>query len=126
MIFIKTEEDIKVMREGGRILAKTFEVLKEAIKPGITTEELNSIAEEFILSKGAKPSFKGYMGYPAATCISVNEIVIHGIPGPRRLREGDIVGIDIGVYYKGYHTDAARTFTVGKVKPLAKKLIQCA
>lgn len=129
MIYIKSESEINLMRKSGEITALTFERLKEALRPGITTMELDRIAEEFIRSKGAVPSFKGYKGlpgtadYPASICTSVNEEVIHGIPGLRSLKDGDIISIDVGVFYNGFHGDAARTFPVGKIPDAADRLV---
>lgn len=111
------------MREAGRIVAQTLEVLRQAVKPGVTTGELDSIAERFILSKGAKPAFKGLYGYPASICASVNEEVVHGIPGLRSLRSGDIISIDIGTEISGYYGDGACTFPVGDIGAEAQKLL---
>ncbi len=130
MISIKSKNEIEIMRKSGEILANALEKIKEAVKPGVTTLELDRIAEEYIRGNGAEPSFKGYgspvpgaMDYPASICASVNDEVVHGIPGLRMLKKGDIISIDIGVYYKGYHSDAARTFPVGDISCEAKKLI---
>jgi len=119
VIPIKTPEQIKAMREGARILKEALLAAEKAAQPGITTQELDQIAEKTILRyKGAQPGFKGYHGFPATLCTSVNEEVVHGIPSPDRvLKEGDIVGIDCGVYYKGLYTDACITVMVGKVRP---------
>lgn len=130
MISIKSKSEIEIMREGGRILAAAFEKVKEAAKPGVTTQELDSLVEQFIIKNGAVPSFKGYEGlpgainFPASICASVNDEVVHGIPGLRQLKNGDIISVDIGVYYKGFHTDAARTFAIGEISPEAEKLIK--
>lgn len=124
MIYIKSRNEIELMREAGRIVAQTHELIKEAIKPGITTEELDQIAEKHILKVGAAPAFKGYRGFPASICASVNHEVVHGIPGPRKLEEGDIISIDIGSVYKGYYGDAARTHAVGEISPRARELIE--
>lgn len=111
---IKSQEEIELMREAGRILALTHEELRKAIAPGITTYELDKIGEDFIRSMGCEPSFLNLYGYPASICISINEEVVHGIPSKSRtLKEGDIVSLDAGVLYKGYHSDAARTYSVG-------------
>ena len=107
MILIKKDYEIDHMRKSGRILAETLLVVEENIKPGITTSELDRIAEEFITKHGAKPSFKGLYGFPASLCISVNEQVVHGIPGRYVLKEGDIVSVDCGAMIDGYHGDAA-------------------
>ena len=123
-ILIKTQEQIEKMRLAGQIVAKTHLVLEEALRPGITTKELDKIAEQFILSQGATPSFKGYHGYPASICTSVNEEVVHGIPDERVLQEGDIISIDIGAYIGGYHGDAARTHGIGQISEEAEKLIR--
>jgi len=123
-IFIKNNEQIAFMRAASKICAQTHELLENYIRPGITTGELNAIAEEFIRSKGATPSFLGYRGFPAATCISVNEHVIHGVPGLRRLKDGDIISNDIGVYYKRFHGDAARTHPIGEISEKHQRLIK--
>lgn len=126
MIIIKSEWEIKRMREAGRILKEVLDIIKKEIRPGVKKKELDRIAEEEIRRRGAKPSFKGYMGYSHTICISVNEVVIHGIPNEEELHEGDIVGIDLGVEYKGYHADAARTFPVGKSDERGYRLIKVA
>ena len=122
-IFIKNSEQIEFMRKANRIVAETHELLERSVRPGITTAELNGIADDFIRSKNAIPSFLGYRGFPASACVSVNEEVIHGIPGLKRLKEGDIVSIDIGAIYAGFHGDAARTHPVGHVSPELKRLM---
>jgi len=122
-IFIKNDEQIVIMREAGRICARTHEVLKQHIRPGITTSELCEIAKEYILSQDAKPSFLGYRGFPFSICTSINNEVIHGVPGLRKLKSGDIISIDIGVYYKRFHGDAARTHAVGEITNIHQKLI---
>ncbi|NMB97995.1 MAG: type I methionyl aminopeptidase [Clostridiaceae bacterium] len=130
MIVIKSQHEIDVMRKAGEITALAFEKIKEAISPGITTGEIDRLVEEYIRSQGAIPSFKGYAGipgairFPASICASINNEVVHGIPGSRRLNDGDIISIDIGVFFNGYHGDAARTYAVGKISERAKKLIQ--
>ena len=126
MIYLKSASDIAKMREAGRIVYETFEVLRKHLKPGITTKELDLIAHDFILSKGAKPSFLNYNGYPASICASVNDVVIHGIPGSYTLKNGDIVGIDIGAYIDGYHGDSANTYGVGEISKEASDLIAAA
>ena len=124
-VTIKSEREIGLMREAGKILAKTHKELADALKPGISTWEIDRIGEEIIRSYGCIPSFKNYNGYPASICVSVNEEVVHGIPDKKRiLMEGDIVSLDAGVIYKGYHSDAARTHAVGEVSAEAKKLIE--
>ena len=115
MITIRTEKEIKLLREAGRIVGETHHYLEQFIKPGITTEELDKLAYDFIISKGATPSCLGYEGYPATLCTSINEAVVHGIPGPRKLKDGDIITIDIVACYKGYHGDSAWTYAVGNI-----------
>lgn len=124
MIYIKSDAEIAVMEKAGRIVAETLAKIEQVVKPGITTKELDRIAEEYIVSCGARPSFKGHYGYPATICSSINEEVVHGIPGEKILQEGDIVSIDCGACYEGFHGDAARTFPVGKISDEAKKLIE--
>jgi len=123
-IFIKNDDQISLMRTASRICARAHELLAKSIRPGITTAELNGIAEDYIRSNDATPSFLGYRGFPAACCTSVNNEVIHGVPGLRRLRSGDIISIDIGVCFKRFHGDAARTHAVGKVSEENRKLIE--
>ena len=124
-VTIKSEREIGLMREAGKILAKTHEELAKVLKPGISTWDIDRIGEEIIHSYGCIPSFKNYNGYPASICVSVNEEVVHGIPNKKRiLMEGDIVSLDAGVIYKGYHSDAARTHIIGEASPEAKKLIE--
>ncbi len=122
-ITIKRESHIEAMRAAGKITGETLNILEKYIKPGVTTKELDNIAEEYIRSKGAAPSFKGLYGYPASICASVNNEVIHGIPGGKVLREGDIIKIDTGAYIKGFHGDAARTFAVGSISQERQRLI---
>lgn len=124
MIFIKNDLEISLMRKAGRIVGETLNLLEQNIRPGITTAELDRIAEEFITKQGAKPSFKGLYGFPASVCISVNTTVVHGIPGSYTLEEGDIVSVDCGAFIDGFHGDAARTFPVGNVSEEARKLIE--
>lgn len=112
------------MREAGKIVAETLHEMEQAIKPGITTAMLDKIAEKLIRSYKAEPAFLGYHNFPASICASVNNEVVHGIPGLRRLQEGDIISIDVGVLLKGYHGDAAATFAVGEVSPQAGALIE--
>ena len=124
-ISIKSEREIELMKEAGRILALTHEELKKAIKPGITTYEIDKLGEEVIRSYGCIPSFLNYNGYPASICVSLNQEVVHGIPDKHRLiQDGDIVSLDAGVIYKGYHSDAARTYGVGAISKEAKNLMQ--
>ena len=123
-VTIKSSREIELMREAGRILASVHEELGKAIRPGMTTKEIDRLGEELIRSYGCIPSFLNYNGYPASICVSVNDEVVHGIPSKKRiLREGDIVSLDAGVIYKGYHSDAARTHAVGEISKEAQKLI---
>jgi methionyl aminopeptidase len=124
MIICKSETELKLMRKAGRIVAETHRLLAKSIQPGITTKELDKIAEDYIHSQGAVPSFKGYNGFPASICASVNDELVHGIPGQRKLNEGDIISIDIGAQYQGYHGDSAWTYPVGKVSDTALKLLE--
>ena len=125
MVSIKSEREIALMREAGKILARVHGALKEAIKPGISTYDVDRLGEKLIRSYGCIPSFKNYNGYPAAICVSVNDEVVHGIPNRRHiLQDGDIVSLDAGLIYKGYHSDAARTHAVGEVSKEAKKLME--
>lgn len=123
MINIKSTSEIMKMRQSGKILSSVLSELEKNVRPGITTKELDRIAYECIKGHGALPSFLDYHGFPASICASVNDTVIHGIPDASALKEGDIISIDIGVIKDGYHTDAARTFAVGKISDEAKRLI---
>ncbi len=123
MIIIKSPREIEQLRRSNAIVAEVFEKLKGMVAPGITTKELDQVAEDYILSKGGRPAFKGYRGFPATLCISINEEVVHGIPGQRRLKEGDIVSIDVGVNFGGYFGDSAITLPVGEVDPESKRLL---
>ncbi|MDE3840620.1 type I methionyl aminopeptidase [Bacillus methanolicus] len=123
MIASKTPREIEIMREACRIVALTHQELKKHISPGITTKELDAIAEQFILKFEAIPSFKGYNGFPGSICASVNNELVHGIPGDRVLKEGDIITIDIGAKYNGYHGDSAWTYPVGKIDEETKRLL---
>ncbi len=124
MVTIKSPREIALMREAGRIVSETFAVLAKAIKPGVTTLELDRLAENFIRQKKARPAFKGLYNFPASICTSVNEEVVHGIPGQRKLKEGDIISIDLGVELNGYFGDGARTFPVGEISADAKTLLK--
>jgi methionyl aminopeptidase len=124
MIILKSKRELEIMREAGRITAGALRVVQENIRPGITTRELDRLAEEYILRHNATPAFKGYNGFPASICSSINEQVVHGIPGEVELQEGDIASIDIGAFYKGYCGDAARTFPVGNISGEAAALIE--
>lgn len=124
MISIKSDREIELLRVAGNIVYQTHQYLKDYIKPGITTKEIDELGEKFIRSKGATPSFKGYEGYPGSICTSINEQVVHGIPGKARLKEGDIITLDIGACYKGYHGDSAWTYAVGKISDDKKYLME--
>lgn len=124
MIHIKTNEEVSAMREGGRILAEILHELALATKIGVKTEELNILAEALMAKNHVAPSFKGYHGFPAVLCTSVNEEVVHAIPGPRVLQDGDIISIDCGVIHKGFHTDAAVTVMLGNVKPEIRTFVK--
>lgn len=123
MISIKSPRDIEKMRAAGRLTARARALAGSMIRPGVTTGEIDRAVRKFIESQGAKPSFLGYGGFPASICASVNEVVIHGIPGSRKLQEGDIVSIDVGAYLDGFHGDCAATFPCGEVTSEAQKLI---
>lgn len=123
MISIRSEREIQAMRKAGRITAQARALAGSMVAPGITTHEIDTAVRRFIESHGAKPSFLGYAGYPGSACISVNDEVIHGIPGGRKLEEGDIVSIDVGAYIGGFHGDCAATYACGKISPEAQKLI---
>lgn len=125
MIVLKTARELALMEEACRISAGALKAAGEAVKPGVTTEEIDRIAEAYIRSHGAEPNFKGYNGYPATACISINNEVIHGIPSKKRvINEGDIVSIDLGAKYEGYHGDNAATFAAGEISEEAKKLLE--
>lgn len=123
MIVLKSPSEIDIMRANGAILKECFEFASESIRPGIKRTHLDLEIEKIIVGRGARPAFKGFQGFPASTCISVNEEVVHGIPDDRVLEEGDIVGLDIGVVKDGYYADAARTFPVGKIDAKAQQLL---
>ena len=123
MITIKSEHELARMRQAGRIVAEVLVGLGERARPGVTTGALDAWAEQLIRRRGGVPSFKGYRGYPASVCISINQEVVHGIPGRRHLREGDIASLDVGVIYEGYHADAAITVGVGEISAVAAKLL---
>ncbi len=144
MIVIKSPQEIQIMREGGWLLGKILDAVAAEAKPGVTTKHLDKVASDLVLACGAKPAFLGYQGFPAALCTSVNEEVVHGAPSERKLKEGDIVGLDLGILYpvgqchhcpmgatcnpenKPFYTDAAVTVAVGKISPAAQKLIDAA
>jgi methionyl aminopeptidase len=123
VIIIKTDAQLEIMRKAGKIVAETLAMLGNKVKPGISTAEIDRAAEEFILSRGATPGFKGYHGFPATTCISIDEEVVHGIPGSRVLKEGQIVSIDLGAIVDGFYGDTAATFPVGEISDEKKKLL---
>ena len=123
-VTIKTEKQIELMREAGRLLAYTHEELRKALKPGMSTMEIDILGEKIIRELGCIPNFKNYSGYPASICVSVNDEVVHGIPNKHRiLQEGDIVSLDAGLIYKGWHSDAARTWGIGEISKEAQRLI---
>ena len=123
MIAIKNEQDLQCMRMACKITAAARALAGDMVRPGVNTKQIDKAVHDFIVSQGAKPSFLGYGGFPASTCISVNDTVIHGIPSGYELKEGDIVSIDVGAYYKGFHGDCAATYPCGEISPKAKKLI---
>lgn len=123
MTVIKSSEEVAIMRKAGKIVAMILQRLKEEIKPGIKARQLDLVAAEEVKKYGAKASFKGYKGYPACLCVSINDEIVHGIPGEQTLGEGDIVSIDFGAYYEGFHGDAALTVGVGKISEEAQRLI---
>ena len=123
MIVLKNGHELQFMRQACKITAAARALAGEMVRPGVTTEAIDKAVHDFIVSQGAKPSFLGYNGFPASSCISVNETVIHGIPGGYVLQEGDIVSVDVGAYYKGFHGDCAATFPCGTIRAEAQKLI---
>lgn len=124
MVYTRSEEQIEGIREAARLVARALREVGRAVRPGVTTAELDRLAEGFIRDHGARPAFQGYRGYPASICASVNDEVVHGIPGPRVLADGDIVGVDVGVERNGWYGDAARTFAVGPVSDAAGRLLE--
>ena len=124
MISVKSDKEIETMKKAGRITAGALKHAGETITPGMTTYELDKIIHRYIVSHGAQPSFLGYGGFPGSACISVNDEVIHGIPGPRKLIEGDIVSVDVGAYIDGFHGDSCKTFAVGKISEEAEALLK--
>ena len=122
-IYLKTNEELEIMRRAGKIVSGLLKLMEKEAKAGVTTKKLDEIAEAFILSEGAEPAFKGYYGYPASICASVNEEVVHGIPSAKALCEGDIIGVDVGVKLEGFYSDAARTFPIGRVDSESRRLI---
>ncbi len=124
MIVLKTAEEIETIGRASRVVAETLQILKEAVRPGVTTDELDRLAEESIRARGGVPAFKGYRSYPKTLCVSVNEQVVHGIPSKRVLKEGDIVGLDLGAIVDGFYGDSAMTVPVGAVKPGVATLLR--
>lgn len=124
MISIKSEREIELLRIAGKVVGDTHHYLEPFIKPGITTAELDKLAEDYIRSRGCTPSFKGLYRFPGSVCISLNEEVVHGIPGKRKIKEGDIISIDIGACWKGYHGDSAWTYPVGKISKEKQELLE--
>ena len=124
MIAIKNEQELSVMRQACKITAAARALAGEMVRPGVSTKEIDKAVHDYIVAQGAKPSFLNYHGYPASSCISVNDTVIHGIPGGYVLKDGDIVSVDVGAYYKGFHGDCAATFPCGTISAEAQKLIQ--
>lgn len=125
MIIIKSQREIEIMKVAGKIVALAHQEIKKHIRPGISTYEIDKIVEDFIINQGAKPSFKGYGGFPGSACTSINEVVVHGIPSKKTiLKDGDIIAIDIGAEYKGYHGDSAWTYAVGNISPEKKQLME--
>lgn len=124
MIVLKSEREIELMKKAGRLVAETHAFIKELIKPGVTTKELDEAAEDFIRSHGALPAFKGYNGFPGSICASINEVVVHGIPGLNKLKDGDIISIDIGTICDGYYGDGAKTYPVGNTSDEDLRLIE--
>jgi methionyl aminopeptidase len=124
MILIKSPQEIEKMRTAGRIVALAHQAIAPLIKPGVTTKEIEMVADKVIRANGATPSFKGYGGYPASVCTSVNQVLVHGIPSNTKLKEGDIISVDIGANYLGYHGDSAWTYAVGKISKQAEALLK--
>ncbi|OGZ18786.1 MAG: type I methionyl aminopeptidase [Candidatus Nealsonbacteria bacterium RBG_13_42_11] len=124
MVPIKTQEEIEIMAEGGKILAKIMADLEREVKPGITTKTLDGLAESLVLKYGGQCSFKGYHGFPACLCTSINEEIVHAVPSDRALKQGDIISLDFGLNYKGFHSDMATTLAVGKINSETQRLIE--
>jgi methionyl aminopeptidase len=125
VIKLKTKDDIEIMRQAGKVVARTLDMVGKEIRPGMTTLELDTLVEEFIRSEGAIPAFKGHQGFPGSACISIDDEVVHGIPGPREIKEGDIVSVDVGSIVEGFHGDSARTFAVGETSEQKRRLMDC-
>lgn len=124
MSVMKTSQEVEAMKKAGRLVALAHQAIREAVKPGVTSRDLDAIAEEVIVNGGGRPAFKGYHGFPATICASVNEEVVHGIPNRRKLEEGDIISVDIGSIIDGYYGDSAWTYAVGRVAPEVAKLLE--
>lgn len=123
MLDKKTPEEIKILREGGKILGRILRALSSQVKVGMTGQQLNALAEEMIVKAGGRPSFKHYQGFPSGLCVSINETVVHGIPNDQPFKNEDVIGLDIGMEYKGFHTDTALTLALGKVSPAIKQFL---
>jgi methionyl aminopeptidase len=124
MIILKTADEIEVMAKAAKLVAETLEALKREVRPGVTTEDLDRLAEDFIRSRGGVPAFKGYRSYPKTLCASVNDQVVHGIPSKRVLKEGDIIGLDLGAIVEGFYGDSAVTVPVGRIDPKSEELLR--
>lgn len=124
MIVLKSRDEIEVMRRAGRVVARTLDLVGRVIKPGMTTAELDALIEEFIRSEGAIPGFKNYQGYPGSACVSIDDEVVHGIPGKRVIKEGEIVSVDVGSIVDEFYGDSARTFAIGEISPEKAKLME--
>ncbi|MCO5177217.1 MAG: type I methionyl aminopeptidase [Thermomicrobiales bacterium] len=122
-IYLKTPEQIALMREAGRVVAEILDLMEDMIVPGVTTAYLDRVAEEYIRAKGGTPSFKGYQGFAGSVCVAVNDVVVHGIPGDLVLRDGDIIALDVGVILNDWHGDACRTYAVGKIDAESRRLM---
>jgi len=124
VIRLKTKDEIEIMRRAGAVVAGALDMVGREIKPGMTTARLDTLVEEYIRSQGAVPAFKGYQGFPASACISIDEEVVHGIPGGRQVKEGEIVSVDVGSIVEGFHGDSARTYAVGEVSQAKRRLME--
>jgi len=124
VIHLKTKEEIEIMRRAGAVVAGALDMIEGEIKPGMTTGQIDALIEDFIRAQGAIPAFKGYQGFPASACISVEDEVVHGIPGKREIKEGEIVSIDVGSIVEGFHGDSARTYAVGEISPAKQRLLE--
>jgi methionyl aminopeptidase len=121
---LKTKEEIEIMRRAGRVVAQCLDMVEKALEPGMTTKQLDMLIEDFLTSHGAIPAFKDYQGYPASACISIDDEVVHGIPGKRVIKEGDLVSVDVGSIVDGYYGDSARTYSIGKVSAEKRRLLE--